>query len=174
MKRKNSNILIYTTLSPGDKKFKNLVLSAENLGAGKLGDKSTVHHFVLTKNNELIPKSNFANQINQSFKVSSKRVLPMEPDPSMCSNNNGSNIGVPSSVSDTFSTKEDLLFKKARQEPDKSYCKFPLFLLGSFTFANSTLFFASTANSVLLNLLVNGADLPNGYDIMHPYQGKMV
>ena len=120
LKRKNSNILIYTTLNSGDKKFKNLVLSAESIGAAKLNDKSTVHHFVLTKNNELIPKSDFVNQINQSLKVSSKRVLPMEQDSHSLGGNSNVNFAV---ASDSFLMKEDLLLKKARQEPDKGYCK---------------------------------------------------
>lgn len=119
MKRKNSNILIYTTLNTGDKKFKNLVLSADPFSAAKLADKgSTVHHFVLTKNNELIPKSNFTSQLSHPFKVSSKRVLPMEPDPS------GNLLMNASAVQDSFAKAEDILLKKARQETDKhSYCK---------------------------------------------------
>ncbi len=124
MKRKNSNILIYATVNGTDgKKFKNLVLSSsENLGAavkavnggsgtGNGSDKSTVHHFVLTKNNELV-KSNFGSHL--PFKVSSKRVLPIDSTGASLSSSNSGDL----------LSKEDLLFKKARQEPDKNcYCE---------------------------------------------------
>lgn len=123
-KRKNSNILIYTTVNGTDgKKFKNLVLSTDNLGAaGKVNgsDKSTVHHFVLTKNNELV-KSNFGNHL--PFKVSSKRVLPM--DSTTTSAHAASPLTCSTVAGGDLLCKDDLLFKKARQEPDKQcYCMF--------------------------------------------------
>lgn len=116
IKRKNSNILIYATVNGTDgKKFKNLVLSTDNLGSAVKvngSDKSTVHHFVLTKNNELV-KSNFGNHL--PFKVSSKRVLPMD----------STSAHAASPLTCNAVAGDDLLFKKARQEPDKQcYCKF--------------------------------------------------
>ncbi|KAI2806211.1 Hypoxia-inducible factor 1-alpha [Blomia tropicalis] len=80
MKRKNSNILIYTTMNPsGEKKFKNLVLTADNIH---------VH-------------------------------------------------GCSTPQTSTSSIVQPITLK-------------------------------TNANSVLLNLLVNGSDLPNGYEIIHP------
>lgn len=118
LKRKNSNILIYTTLSnTGEKKIKNVVLSADGLTNGKLSDKSTVHHFVLTKNNELIPKANFV--ANQSYKVS-KRVLPVDS----LNDNLMADVAINTANESFNSLKDELILKKARPDLEKVYCKY--------------------------------------------------
>lgn len=71
LKRKNSNILIYTALnvnsatSHQDKRIKN---NNDSMGSENKSPPTNVHHFVLTKNNELIPKANFDNQSFKSVK----------------------------------------------------------------------------------------------------------
>lgn len=134
LKRKNSNILIYTTLANGgEKKIKNLVLTAATTAvtdpklttaAMTIGDKSTVHHFVLTKNNELIPKANLvaASASPQSFKVA-KRVLPTDSGSELLVTDVNANT-----IEKTFGDlKDELSLKKARPDSDKLYCKLPVF-----------------------------------------------
>lgn len=131
LKRKNSNILICTTIAnSGDKKIKNLILNADNLtinGSGGVEnntntklpeEKANVHHFVLTKNNELIPKASLPNQ---NYKVSSKRVLPLDANMALVNINNTNNNSITNNNDDSTSFKHDMLsLKRSKNDIDKT------------------------------------------------------
>lgn len=124
LKRKNSNILICTTIAnSGDKKIKNLLLNPDNLAIGggaensaKLPEeKANVHHFVLTKNNELIPSASLANQ---TYKVSSKRVLPLDANMTLVNLNNNT---ITNNNDDSNGFKHDMLsLKRSKNDIDKT------------------------------------------------------
>ncbi|KAF7488496.1 Hypoxia-inducible factor 1-alpha [Sarcoptes scabiei] len=165
IKSKNNNIYVYTTMTQsGEKKIKNLILSPEIPGNKLLlnGSKNdfqnrltntspqstSVHHFVLTKNNELIPKMAFVNQ-NQSVSNNDHRLDPSKqhkfPKRSI---NDDNDLRLPVSITDAndFQLKNQMIkenFKKSRHDSMKNF-----------------------SNSVLLNLLVKGSDLSNGYELI--------
>ncbi|XP_075677093.1 uncharacterized protein LOC113793765 isoform X2 [Dermatophagoides pteronyssinus] len=170
MKRKNSNIYVYTTMTQtGEKKIKNLILTPE-IPTQKMiinnqnsngnctttttttnGNTNTasIHHFVLTKNNELIPKVAFINQQQQQqqqqFKVPKQLAIPNI-------NQTAINIASITSQQSQPQTNEIIIKENVFKKPRSSESMVKNF----------------SSNSVLLNLLVKGSDLNNGYELSYP------
>lgn len=130
MKRKNSNIFFYTTMSnTGEKKIKNLILTPE-ISANKLNGSNpspSIHHFVLIKNNELMPKVSFteqtAQQQQQTFKVPKRMLTNQQHE---LKNVPGQIAAGPPTLINVNQLNESIkenVFKKPRSDSMKNFCK---------------------------------------------------